>query len=229
MTDAKTSSADNGGGNVTGSDVNQSGAFYAHYRASTIGLTLEDVLEELLSSGRLREAEATLIRGQFDQVVARYLRKRVSQRSALRGRLSHYNLRDNVWTFLVRHALLRLEHRPENYAVVERFPKRNDGSTVTFPGAPTSLASEASLHGLFLPTRSETRDGRMPNTLGTEISDMEANTQAYVYVDRLRLICTAADANIVKATSGSSRRKRSAAPMRSRPRPRPASVTSVEK
>jgi transcription initiation factor TFIIA small subunit len=213
---------------------NQSGAFYAHYRASTVGLTLEDVLEELTSAGRLRETEAALVRAQFDQVVARYLRKRVSQRSALRGRLSHYNLRDNVWTFLVRHALLRLESRPEKYAVTERLPKLGGGGPVTGSGgANAATATEShsggtAWRGLLLPPRSESREVHSLNPQGLGSTSRDANAQTYIYADRLRLICTAADANMVKATSGSSRQKRPIAPTRSRARPRLAPPASTE-
>jgi transcription initiation factor TFIIA small subunit len=226
-----------GGKQDANTAANQPGVFYAHYRASTIGLTLEDTLDELLSAGHLQESEAALVWTQFDQAVARYLRRKVRQRSVLRGRLAHYNLRDNVWTFLVRHALLRLERKPETYAAVERLPRASDLGSATDasirvePAVPASgsLKLVGPRLASHLPPRPDCLDGRaVPAVTSHARSAGDATTEAYVYADRLRLICTAADANIVKATSGSSRRKRSAAPLRFRPRSRPASSASAE-
>lgn len=85
------------------------GTYYAHYRASTAGIALEDELDDMLSNGRLTEQQAEVVRAQFDRAMAHALAHRVRAHASLRGRLVHYRLCDNVWTFLVRNGVLRLE------------------------------------------------------------------------------------------------------------------------
>ncbi|KAK4534433.1 hypothetical protein CDCA_CDCA01G0458 [Cyanidium caldarium] len=194
---------DGGGDEAVG---NEPGLFYTHYRASTAGLTLEDELDELVSAGALREEQAETVRLQFDKVMSRYLRKRVLQQSSMRGRLVHYNLVDNVWTFFVRNALLRLDQVPAECVVVDTVRVGGDtgGERVGDGSAREPAASAASA-------------ASASPSVALRSDSVVLRRYAFVHVDMLRLICTAADEHMLKPTSGSSRRKRAGAPIRHRP------------
>lgn len=218
-----------GNGQAAGEPVKETaskGLFYTHYRASTAGLTLEDELEELLSDERLDDKQAEIIRSHFDRVVTRYLKTKVPGKLAMRGRLAHYNLVDNVWTFFVRNAVLRLDNRPNECEIVEDLGKRggtSDDRTSVASGPrvkregmkrePSGIASASDNVTQRTPFGAVLKEEDSSIFFGGGDVDM-GHSHTFVHVDLLRLICTAADENMIKTTSGSSRRKRAAAPIR---------------
>ena len=73
---------------------------FVHYRASTLGIQLEETLKEMLNK-------------KFDRTMAIVLKKKVRDKPAMRGKLKHYQNCDGAWMFYV----LDPEIRVSNYSL----------------------------------------------------------------------------------------------------------------
>ncbi|KIS68093.1 putative transcription initiation factor iia gamma chain [Mycosarcoma maydis] len=84
--------------------------YYELYRRSSIGMQLTDALDELIQSGHINPVLAMRVLNEFDKAIATNLAKNVKAKSQLKGHLKDYRLCEEVWTFRVRNATLKLDN-----------------------------------------------------------------------------------------------------------------------
>ncbi|EPQ30997.1 uncharacterized protein PFL1_01186 [Pseudozyma flocculosa PF-1] len=84
--------------------------YYELYRRSSIGMQLTDALDELIQSGHVNPVLAMRVLNEFDKAIASNLSKNVKAKSQLKGHLRDYRLCDEVWTFRVQNATLKLDN-----------------------------------------------------------------------------------------------------------------------
>ncbi|CAF3535556.1 unnamed protein product [Rotaria sp. Silwood1] len=72
-------------------------ANYQLYRNTTLGVTLQDTLEEMISQGALTDQAAGKVLSEFDRSINLALDKRINKK----GKLSTYRFCDNVWTLVL--------------------------------------------------------------------------------------------------------------------------------
>uniref|UniRef100_A0A7S0ZDF9 Transcription initiation factor IIA subunit 2 n=1 Tax=Timspurckia oligopyrenoides TaxID=708627 RepID=A0A7S0ZDF9_9RHOD len=95
-------------------------SYYQHYRVSTVGIQLEDSLEDMLDSETLTEEQAEIIRNQFDKAISAALASQVKNKATLKGKLHHYRNCDNVWTFFLDSASIKIDANGENHIVDDK-------------------------------------------------------------------------------------------------------------
>ena len=86
---------------------------FVHYRASTLGIQLEETLKEMLNEGVIDIDLIEIIKKKFDRTMAIVLKKKVRDKPAMRGKLKHYQNCDGAWMFYV----LDPEIRVSNYSL----------------------------------------------------------------------------------------------------------------
>jgi hypothetical protein len=82
-------------------------SFY-HFRISTIGIQLEETLQELLSEDVIEFNLIEVIKREFDKAIFTILKKKVKDKPILKGELKHYQNCDNVWMFFVTNPEIRV-------------------------------------------------------------------------------------------------------------------------
>lgn len=87
---------------------------YQLYRNTTLGITLQDALDELISSQQITPDLALKVLLQFDRSMCTALTK-VKTRYNLKGKLKVYRYCDNVWTFVVDDAEFKDPHGNEQF------------------------------------------------------------------------------------------------------------------
>ena len=86
---------------------------FVHYRASTLGIQLEETLKEMLNEGVIDIDLIEIIKKKFDRPMDIVLKKKVRDKPAMRGKLKHYQNCDGAWMFYV----LDPEIRVSNYSL----------------------------------------------------------------------------------------------------------------
>jgi hypothetical protein len=81
---------------------------FAHYRVSTIGIQLEETLQELLNEGVIDIDLGDIIRKKFDKSMAKVIEKLIKDKPIIKGKLKHYQNCDNVWVFHVSNPEIRV-------------------------------------------------------------------------------------------------------------------------
>lgn len=81
---------------------------FAQYRASTIGIQLEETLSELLFEGIIDLKLSEIIKKKFDKAILNVLEKWVKDKPVIKGKLKHYQNCDNVWVFHVLNPEIRV-------------------------------------------------------------------------------------------------------------------------
>lgn len=76
--------------------------YYELYRRSTIGNSLVDALDTLISDGRIEASLAMRVLETFDKVVAETLKDNTQSKLTVKGNLDTYGFCDDVWTFIVK-------------------------------------------------------------------------------------------------------------------------------
>mmetsp|Transcript_11620 Transcript_11620/g.54120 ORF Transcript_11620/g.54120 Transcript_11620/m.54120 type:complete len:112 (-) Transcript_11620:1288-1623(-) len=76
-------------------------AYYELYRRSTLGMTLTDALDEMVTAGELTPTIAMKVLAQFDKFMNDAL-KSVETKLSFKGDLETYRFCDNVWTFILK-------------------------------------------------------------------------------------------------------------------------------
>ncbi|PKS09003.1 hypothetical protein jhhlp_003616 [Lomentospora prolificans] len=84
-------------------------SFYELYRRSSIGMALTDTLDDLISDERINPQLAMKILGNFDQAITEALQKNVKARLTFKGSLDTYRFCDEVWTFLIRNVVFKMD------------------------------------------------------------------------------------------------------------------------
>src|ERR1700682_1333417 len=82
---------------------------YGVYRQSSCGIALTDTLQQLVEDDDINENEAMAILLQFDESINRLLTTRISPSNEcyMKGQLSTYRYRDQVWTLILRNMELQ--------------------------------------------------------------------------------------------------------------------------
>lgn len=81
---------------------------YQLYRGTTLGQTLQDTLDELISGGKLNRNLAVRVLHEFDKAINVALESKVRNRMTIKcNRLRTYRFCDNVWTLLLKDAEFR--------------------------------------------------------------------------------------------------------------------------
>ncbi|KAI8924813.1 transcription initiation factor IIA, gamma subunit, helical domain-containing protein [Entophlyctis helioformis] len=83
---------------------------YELYRRSSLGMALTDTLDELIQDGHVDPQTAMKVLAQFDSSFAEALRTKVRSKATIKGSLHIYRSCDDVWTFFVRNATLRIDN-----------------------------------------------------------------------------------------------------------------------
>ena len=90
--------------------------YYELYRRSTIGNSLVDALDTLISDGRIEASLAMRVLETFDKVVAETLKDNTQSKLTVKGNLDTYGFCDDVWTFIVKNCQVTVEdsHRDDS-------------------------------------------------------------------------------------------------------------------
>lgn len=81
---------------------------FAQYRVSTVGIQLEETLQELLNEGVIDLHTSEIIKKKFDKAIITVLKKWVKDKPVIKGKLKHYQNCDNVWVFHVLNPEIRV-------------------------------------------------------------------------------------------------------------------------
>lgn len=93
--------------------------YYELYRRSSIGATLTDALDDLISEGRIAPQLAMKILSNFDRHVSDVLAEKVKANLTFKGSLDTYRFCDEVWTFLIKSVSLKFSS-PQQTVTADR-------------------------------------------------------------------------------------------------------------
>ncbi|CAD5122696.1 DgyrCDS11106 [Dimorphilus gyrociliatus] len=74
---------------------------YQMYRKTTLGNTLQESLDDLITMNQITPNLALKVLQQFDRAINSALSQRVRNRTNFKGHLNTYRFCDNVWTFVL--------------------------------------------------------------------------------------------------------------------------------
>ncbi|OJD40687.1 transcription initiation factor iia small chain [Diplodia corticola] len=77
---------------------------------SSIGLTLMDTLDELISTRRMEPQLAIKIMQNFDKALADVISEKVKARMSFKGHLDTYRFCDDVWTFIIKDITFKMDN-----------------------------------------------------------------------------------------------------------------------
>lgn len=83
--------------------------YFELYRSTVLGDTLADTLDELVKHQQLTGSMAMRVLGQFDRSINTHLEQQIRAKGGLKGHLKNYRLCDEVWTFEVSEATLKVD------------------------------------------------------------------------------------------------------------------------
>lgn len=86
-------------------------AYYELYRRSTLGLTLTDALDTLISDEKIQPQLAMRILNNFDRIISELLKSEsnnAKSKLTFKGDLHTYRFCDDVWTFIIKNVLIKL-------------------------------------------------------------------------------------------------------------------------
>ncbi|KAL3676144.1 hypothetical protein R1sor_026092 [Riccia sorocarpa] len=83
---------------------------YELYRKSSIGMSLTDALDELVTNGTISPLLAVKVLMQFDKSMNEALQQKVKSKTTFKGHLHTYRFCDNVWTFILENALFKTDN-----------------------------------------------------------------------------------------------------------------------
>eukprot|EP00180_Rhodochaete_pulchella_P001261 Plantae.Rhodophyta-Rhodochaete_pulchella.ctg2075.p2 GENE.Plantae.Rhodophyta-Rhodochaete_pulchella.ctg2075~~Plantae.Rhodophyta-Rhodochaete_pulchella.ctg2075.p2 ORF type:complete len:112 (+),score=31.42 Plantae.Rhodophyta-Rhodochaete_pulchella.ctg2075:683-1018(+) len=95
-------------------------AFFQHYRYSTIGMELDDVISELMDEGSMDQDQANMVQLEFDKAMAKALSTMLNNKATMKGTLHHYRNCDGIWTFVVKNATFRIDASAQDERVDEK-------------------------------------------------------------------------------------------------------------
>ncbi|XP_059281605.1 transcription initiation factor IIA subunit 2-like [Lycium ferocissimum] len=94
-------------------------ATFELYRMSTIGIFLMEALDQMVDDGMLRPKDAIQVLAQFDKSMTEALETPVKSKVSIKGHLHTYRFCDNVWTSILKDALIKSEDRQETVSIVK--------------------------------------------------------------------------------------------------------------
>ncbi|KDD72910.1 hypothetical protein H632_c2746p0 [Helicosporidium sp. ATCC 50920] len=78
------------------------------YRKTTIGDSLVEALDSLVSEGKIPPELAYRVLHEFDRSIAKSLDTRVTAKASMKGQLATYRYLDNVWNFVLSNVSIKL-------------------------------------------------------------------------------------------------------------------------
>ncbi|AEA38695.1 transcription initiation factor IIA gamma chain (nucleomorph) [Cryptomonas paramecium] len=81
---------------------------FVHYRLSTIGIQLEETLQELLKKKVINFDIIDFVKNEFDKAIINGLKKYVKDKPLIKGELKHYQNCDNVWIFEINNPQIKV-------------------------------------------------------------------------------------------------------------------------
>lgn len=94
--------------------MSSSTGYYELYRRSTIGVSLMDALDTLISDGRIEAPLAMKVLETFDRVIAESLKDKANSKLTFKGHLDTYRFCDDVWTFIIKNCQVKLDQQGGN-------------------------------------------------------------------------------------------------------------------
>merc|ERR1712080_311588 len=85
--------------------------YYEIYRRATIGTTLADALDSLITDQQIQPQLANKILNNFDRVISDLLKSELGiakSKLTFKGDLHTYRFCDDVWTFIIKNVLIKL-------------------------------------------------------------------------------------------------------------------------
>ncbi|KAG5362932.1 Transcription initiation factor IIA subunit 2 [Yarrowia sp. B02] len=87
-----------------------SAPYYNIYRVSSIGTALTEALDELIRDSTIPPQLALKVVEVFDRVMADTLRSEVRNRMSFKGELHTYRGLEDVWTFIIRRVVFKMDN-----------------------------------------------------------------------------------------------------------------------
>ncbi|EEB07093.2 transcription factor TFIIA complex small subunit [Schizosaccharomyces japonicus yFS275] len=84
--------------------------YYELYRRSSIGISLTDALDDLISQGKISPQLAMKVLFNFDKSMTEALSEKVKARLTFKGHLDTYRFCDEVWTFIIKNPSFRFDN-----------------------------------------------------------------------------------------------------------------------
>ncbi|KAF1810513.1 transcription initiation factor IIA, gamma subunit [Eremomyces bilateralis CBS 781.70] len=85
--------------------------FYELYRVSSIGTTLADTIDDMITLNKLEPQIAMRLLATFDRVIADVLSSQVKSRMSFKGNLDTYRFCDEVWTFVLKDVKFKMDNQ----------------------------------------------------------------------------------------------------------------------
>lgn len=86
---------------------------YQHYRNTSLGIALQDALDEQISSQQITPDLALKVLKQFDRSIGTTLNQKAKVKYSFKGILHVYRYCDNVWTCVINDAEFKESHGQE--------------------------------------------------------------------------------------------------------------------
>lgn len=86
-------------------------AYYELYRRSTLGLTLTDTLDTLITDQKIQPQLANRILNNFDRIISELLKTEANiakSKLTFKGDLHTYRFCDDVWTFIIKNVIIKM-------------------------------------------------------------------------------------------------------------------------
>lgn len=104
-------------------------SYYELYRRLTIGSTLTDALDTLISDEKIQPQLAIRILQNFDRIISEQLKQDAGiakLRLTFKGNLDTYRFCDDVWTFIIKKVIIKMtdslgEGSGDNEIMVDKF------------------------------------------------------------------------------------------------------------
>lgn len=91
--------------------IMSSPAYYELYRRSTLGLTLTDALDTLITDQKIQPQLANRILNNFDRIISELLKTEANiakSKLTFKGDLHTYRFCDDVWTFIIKNVIIKM-------------------------------------------------------------------------------------------------------------------------
>lgn len=94
--------------------------YYELYRRSSLGMTLTDTLDDLISEHSIDPQLAMKVLSNFDRAIAETLNDKIKSRLTFKGSLDTYRFCDEVWTFLIKNVNLKTADTSSNHITCDK-------------------------------------------------------------------------------------------------------------
>ncbi|CAD6578607.1 MAG: Transcription initiation factor IIA small chain (TFIIA 13.5 kDa subunit) [Cyphobasidiales sp. Tagirdzhanova-0007] len=83
--------------------------YFQLYRNASVGMALTDALDELIESGHISPQLARKVVEEFDKAASQTFSTSLRNKCSAKAKLKTYRLCDEVWTFLLKDAVFKLD------------------------------------------------------------------------------------------------------------------------